>query len=221
MIPVGADIAFEDGSLKISAKVAGILLQIFPRPPKEEKPTEEPKPPVEKAPEKEKPEKKPRRKLKLDFTFDEIIELLKKVLRGFGVLGRKFRVDRFKFDFLAAGWDPYLTARFFGYVNAGINILAPICAQRFDVKDLYVRTDIDFTTDEMKFDFGIALTIRIGAILHMLNTILLGVLTVLIKHKLRKVKEKSINKSDGIPEIQPETDSEQIDKNIQQDERND
>ena len=223
LVPVGADIAYEGGQLRVSAKVAGMLLQLFPRPPKDtSKPAEEKKPPQEKKTEK-KSEKAPKKKLELDFSFDEIMELLKKVLKGFGILGRKFRVDRFLLDYLAAGRDPYITSRIFGYVNAGLNILAPICAQRFDCKELYVRTDVDFEAEEMKLDFGIALTIRIGAIFRMINTILFGALGILIRHKLKKTKEKLMCRIKGESETddQPETETEEIEINIQQEERND
>lgn len=225
LIPIGADIAYEGGQLRISAKAAGKLIQLVPRPPKDDsKPKEEKKPEEEKKsePKPEEKEKKPKKKLKLDFSVDEIMELLKKVLKGFGVLGRKFRVDRFLLDYLAAGRDPYLTARVFGIVNASLNTLAPICSQRFDVDDLYVRTDIDFTAEHMKLDFGIALSIRIGAIFRMINTILFGALGILIKHKLKKQIEKTNGGQDGSEEaIPPETEKENIEINIQQEERKD
>ena len=224
LIPIGADIAYEDGGLRISAKLAGFLLQLYPRPPKEPSKPKEEKPAKKKEPAQkpENKEKKPKKKLELDFSFDEIMELLKKVLKGFGILGKKFRVDRFMLDYLAAGRDPYLTARIFGYVNAGLNILAPICSQRFDVNDLYVRTDIDFTTDRMRLDFGIALTIRIGAIFHMINTILFGALGILIKHKLKKLLfgKRSIE-GGSAADVPPENDRENIEITIQQEERND
>lgn len=223
LIPIGADIAYEGGELRISAKLAGFLLQLIPRPPRDDsKPKKEEKPPEKKSESKPKKEKKTKKSISLDFSFDEIIELLKKVLKGFGILGKKFRVDRFLLDYLAAGRDPYLTARIFGYVNAGLNVLAPICSERFDVKELYVRTDIDFTEDRMKLDFGLALTIRIGAIFRMLNTILFGALGILIKHKAKKIKERITRKIKGEPEeALRESEKETIEINIQQDERND
>ena len=225
LIPIGADIAYEGGQLRISAKAAGKLIQLIPRPPQDDsKPKEEKKPEKEKKsePKPEEKEKKPKKKLELDFSVDEIMELLKKVLKGFGVLGRKFRVDRFLLDYLAAGRDPYLTARVFGIVNASLNTLAPICSQRFDVDDLYVRTDIDFTAEHMKLDFGLALSIRIGAIFRMINTILFGALGILIKHKLRKQIEKKTGGQDGNEEqIPPETEKENMEINIQQEERKD
>ena len=221
LIPIGADIAYEGGELRISAKAAGFDLQLIPSEKKDNA-----KPPKEKRPRKKKEDEKSGeetgKKLNLDFSFDEIIELLKKVLKGFGILGKKFRVERFKLDYLAAGSDPYSTARIFGCVNAGLNILAPICAQRFDVDELYVRTDIDFTTEKTLLDFGIALTIRIGAIFRVVFTILFGALGVLIKHKLLKLKTKCLNKTGGGNEENRQIPGNNInDSNIEQGERND
>ena len=223
LVPIGADIAYEGGELRVSAKAAGVLFQIFPKNPEDEsKPHKEKKPKKEKKPEKtENGEKKPGKKINLDFTFDEIMTLLKKVLNGFGILGKKFRVDRFLLDYTAAGDDPYQTAVVFGNVNAALNILAPICAQRFDVNDLYVRTDVDFTSEKTVLDFGIALTIRIGAIFRMAFAILFGALGVLIRNKLRHLKEKLARKLRGEKDEPSEqiTENDITDSSIQQEER--
>lgn len=225
LVPIGADIAYEGGELRVSAKAAGVLFQIFPKNPEDEsKPHKGKKPKKEKKPEKtENGEKKPGKKINLDFTFDEIMTLLKKVLNGFGILGKKFRVDRFLLDYTAAGDDPYQTAVVFGNVNAALNILAPICAQRFDVNDLYVRTDVDFTSEKTVLDFGIALTIRIGAIFRMVFAILFGALGVLIRNKLRHLKEKLARKLRGEKDEPSEqiTENDITDSSIQQEERND
>lgn len=223
LVPIGADIAYEGGELRVSAKAAGVLFQIFPKNPEDEsKPHKGKKPKKEKKPEKtENGEKKPGKKINLDFTFDEIMTLLKKVLNGFGILGKKFRVDRFLLDYTAAGDDPYQTAVVFGNVNAALNILAPICAQRFDVNDLYVRTDVDFTSEKTVLDFGIALTIRIGAIFRMVFAILFGALGVLIRNKLRHLKEKLARKLRGEKDKPSEqiTENDITDSSIQQEER--
>ena len=223
LVPIGADIAYEGGELRVSAKAAGVLFQIFPKNPEDEsKPHKEKKPKKGKKTEKtENGEKKPGKKINLDFTFDEIMTLLKKVLNGFGILGKKFRVDRFLLDYTAAGDDPYQTAVVFGNINAALNILAPICAQRFDVNDLYVHTDVDFTSEKTVLDFGIALTIRIGAIFRMVFVILFGALGVLIRNKLRHLKEKLARKLRGEKDEPSEQITENVitDSSIQQEER--
>ena len=165
LIPIGADIGYEGGQFRLAAKVCGVQLQLIPKPPADETaPKKEKKPKKQKK----KPEPEatgdapPKKKLSLSFNKDEILSLVKKALKHFGRFGRKFRVDRFLLHYTAAGDDPYKTAVTFGYVNAALSSLAPICAQRFDVKDCDVRTDIDFGRDKTEIDFGTAFSIRIG-----------------------------------------------------------
>lgn len=230
LVPVGADVAYEGGELRLSAKVCGVLLQLIPKPPADEtKPKKEKKP---KKPKKQKKqpeeqaqtgEEKPKKKLNLDFSMDEIMGLVKSVLRGLGRFGRKLSVDRFLLHYTAAGKDPYNTAMTFGYVNGALTTLAPICRRSFDAKDVDVWTDVDFTTEKTKVDFGVALTIRIGQIFGVVFTILFGALGIIIKHKFRKFKEKRANKKAGIPDNEGTAaeNKEEITKTIQAVERTD
>ena len=154
---------------------------------------------------------------------DEIMGLVKSVLRGLGRFGRKLSVDRFLLHYTAAGKDPYNTAMTFGYVNGALTTLAPICRRSFDAKDVDVWTDVDFTTEKTKVDFGVALTIRIGQIFGVVFTILFGALGIIIKHKFRKFKEKRANKKAGIPDNEGTAaeNKEEITKTIQAEERTD
>ena len=189
-IRVGADIDYTGGNLRISAKFCGLLLQIYPRKaskPKEEKkaePEKEQKPPKEKKPKRDKKKKKEKSGPGLMISGDEILELLKKVLEGLGKFSRGFHVDRFKLHWIIALRDPSDTARLFGFVNASLCSLAPVCAERFPCSDVDVWTDVDFTSAQMKLDFGIAVVLRIGAVFSMLFTILFGALGILIRNKI-------------------------------------
>ena len=196
-IRVGADIDYTGGNLRISAKFCGLLLQIYPRKaskPKEEKkaePEKEQKPPKEKKPKRDKKKKKKEKSGPgLMISGDEILELLKKVLEGLGKFSRGFHVDRFKLHWIIALRDPSDTARLFGFVNASLCSLAPVCAERFPCSDVDVWTDVDFTSAQMKLDFGIAVVLRIGAVFSMLFTILFGVIGILIRNKLYWAKLK-------------------------------
>ena len=199
-IRVGADIDYTGGNLRISAKFCGLLLQIYPRKaskPKEEKkaePEKEQKPPKEKKPKRDKKKKKKEKSGPgLMISGDEILELLKKVLEGLGKFSRGFHVDRFKLHWIIALRDPSDTARLFGFVNASLCSLAPVCAERFPCSDVDVWTDVDFTSAQMKLDFGIAVVLRIGAVFSMLFTILFGALGILIRNKIYWWKLKRID----------------------------
>lgn len=204
LIPVGADVAYEGGELRLSAKVCGILLQLIPKPQTDaSKPKKEKKPKkTKKKKEDDKPpaegEEKPKKKLALDFSKEELFGLVKAVIRGLGRFGRKLSVNRFLLHYTAAGKDPYSTAMTFGYVNGALTTLAPLCRKTFRAKDVDVWTDVDFTTEKMSLDFGLAMTIRIGQILGVVFTIAFGALGILIRHKFRKRKEKREMKKAGI-----------------------
>ena len=55
LIPVGADLRYEDEVIRISVKAAGIKLQLIPKPKKEPKPEKKEKKEKKKKPKTEKP----------------------------------------------------------------------------------------------------------------------------------------------------------------------
>lgn len=223
IVPIGADINYENGELRVSAKVWKFLIKLLPKdppdpnaPPKEKKPKR-----IKKKKPKEAPtEEKPKKKLKLSFSFDEIMTIVKKLFKGLGTIFT-IHVDRFMLHYVAAGSNPYDTAVIFGYVNAALSALAPVCSIKYKCKDTDVWTDIDFARDSMQLDVGIAITIRLGQILHGVNIILFGALGVLIKNKLRlfierlRTKKEKPSNDDQVINIKT-TNQEEI---IQEDER--
>ena len=228
LIPVGADVGYENGELSVSAKVCGVMLKLLPRKPADEsKPRKEKKLKKEKKPKEPGPDQaaKPKKKLNLQLNRDEILALAKAVLRGVGKFG-KLTVDRFMLHYVAAGSDPYATAMTYNYVNAALSSLAPICAERFIVKDCDVWTNIDFTGEKTRIDFGLCVVIRIGQVFRMAFAILFGALWILIKNKFRLLKEKNKNRGSG-NEVSPEGQPEEAytenvtEENIQEEERMD
>ena len=191
LIPIGADIRYEDGVVRVSAKAAWIKLQLIPKQKnsqKEEKPKKERKK-KEKPPQDQKEEPSPKKKREFPFNAEEILELLKTVLKKFGRFGKKFKVERFVLHWIAAGWEPYTIARVFSIVNAGLSQLSPICVERFHCKDSSVWTDIDFVRDDMFLEFGLTMTIRIGQIIGTGLGIAFGALKILLRSKRRRKAE--------------------------------
>lgn len=186
LIPVGADIGYENGELKVSAKACGILMPLYPKPPEEEK---EEKKEKEQKEEKKAAQKKPAKEKKPltlpKFSKEEMLELAKAGIGAVGKFGRKLKVDRFLLHYTAAGNDPYNTAMTFSYVNVALSSLAPMCAKRFTVKDCSVWTDIDFTKDKTEIDFGLAMSIRIGQILAIVIGVGFKVLSIMKRNKAR------------------------------------
>lgn len=228
LIPVGADVGYEDGAFHLSAKVCGMLLQLLPKKPQDEsKPKKEKKPKKKKKTAKPKKPPKEKKKRKLEFSRDELLELGKALLRGLGKFG-KITVDRFHLHYTAGGDDPYNTAVTYNYVNAALSTLAPLCREKFIVKESDVQTEVDFTADKMKIDFGLCFVIRIGQIFRMAFAILFGALGILIKNKIRLTREKIKARKEAKTEEKslPEAETAQNNnienkENIQEDERMD
>ena len=214
LVPIGADVGYIGGEFRLAARVDGFALQLLPKKPadpnkpkKEKKPK---KPKKEKPPKEPKPEEetKPKKKRKLNFTKEELFELVKKAINGLGKFG-KLTVRRFMLHYTAAGADPYNTAMTFGYVNWALSTLAPICAKDFRVTgDVDVRTDVDFTTDKMSVDFELSVTLRLIQVVHMALAVAFGALSVLIKNKLRLRREAKLAKKSADAEQAPEEQSE-------------
>ena len=213
LMPIGADVEYIGGSLKVSAKVCGILIQLFPRKEKKEKKPKEKKArrKKEKKPGKkaEGAEEKPEKKKSLDFSKEEIFELVKKVLASLKKFGR-LTVDRFLLHYTAAGNDPCDTANTFGYVNAALCALEPVCSRQFKVREYDVWTDCDFTTNKMKLDAAVCITLRLWQFLRVGVAAAFGALGVILRHKRRVKKEKKLAAKSAAAGINTDKENENI-----------
>lgn len=222
LIPFGIDAGYEGGLLHVSAKLGGILVQLFPR--KRKEPTErkrpkKPKKPKQKKEEPEEAPKEPKPKKKLSFSKEEILELLKIVFSSIGRFGRAWKVDRFVLRYVAGGPDPYKAAVSLAYMNAALSALAPICAKRFRVKDLDVRTDVDFLADSMQLDLGFAMTIRLAQILGVVFRAGFAALGILLRNKKRlRTEAKNAPESDQPLPAESGADQSDTEKEHRQDE---
>lgn len=205
-IPLGVDLGNEGGQFHLSAKVGPLLIQLLPKTEKKpKKPKEEKKKKKKKAESDEEKEPKPKKKRSLPFNRDELLELVRVVLRGIGKFGRAWHVDRFLLHYMAGGDDPYDTAMTYGWVNAALSSLSPLCQKRFRVKDCSVWTDVDFSADKSLVELGLAMTITFWRLNGVINSLLFGALKILIRSKRRKRKEaKALKKAQKAAEAAPE-----------------
>ena len=203
-IKLGVSFDCIDDRIRLGAIILGLKIQLLPKKNKnkEKKPKQE-KPPEEKKPKPVKVKKPKKGKKKSDglwITFDDVINILKKVFKGLGKVTGGFNVERFLMHLVVATNDPYKTAVTLGKINAGLNILAPICDERFNCKDVDVWTDCDFNSSLPRLDIGFDITIRIHCFFRMINTILFGVLGTAISIKARMIWLKITDKKEYLYE---------------------
>lgn len=225
LVPIGAELGYVGAELSLSAKVGAFSIRLLPKKPKDEN---EPKETKEKKPKKEKKEKPPEPEKKkenilkkLDLSFDELLEILKKLFRGLGKFG-KFTVHKFMLHYVAAGSDPYSTAMTYNYVNAALSSLAPLCGKGFRVKgDVDVWTNVDFTKDKMQLEAELSITLRLIQLLHVALAIVFGVLGVLIKNRIRVSKGKRAAKKENKNAAPDNNTEDKTQTNIKTEERTD
>lgn len=185
-IPVGVWLQYIDNKIFLSAKISIFELKLLPKKETDKKTDSSAGAQTAKSPEVAKAHKQ---KKKLNFSFEEILELAKKAINALGKFG-KLTVHKFMLHYVAAGNDPYNTAMSFAYMNAALSALAPICRKNLRVKDnVDVWTRADFTEDKMKLDTELCVTLMPVQLVHVALVAAFGALPVLIRHKRRVAKE--------------------------------
>lgn len=190
MIKIGVSFNFIDQRLSVGLLVLGQTIQIKKNDKDEssqDKPPEEPKKEKPKKPKKEKEKKE--KEIPLSITVDDVTDFLNSVGSSLGSLFKGFNFDRFLLHLTVATDDPYNTAVAFGNVNQIINVLAPLCAVRYDCRDLDVWTAVNFNEVLPRIDLGFDLTIRLHSITRRVDILFAG-LELLAKSFVRYEKQK-------------------------------
>ena len=221
-VPLGIDAAYFNGNTFLTAKVSFLSVKILPK--KEDKANKSKKVKKPKEEKKQEPENgavKKDKKKKLNFSADELLELLKKAMKGLGKFG-KLTVHKFVLHYTAAGKDPYGTAMSYSYVNAAMSSLAPILSKVCKVRgELDVWTDIDFTSDKMDIEGELSVSLRVIQLVHVALVAGLGILGVLIKNKYRLAKEAKQERNADNSSNHSNNTKEKIESNFNTEERMD
>ncbi len=124
-----------------------------------------------------KKEKKPRPKP----SFDEVIELLKTLLKALKSalrrLKRSVHIDPLTVSLRIADKDPAKTAQLYGYANAAMWTLMPLAEDAFDIPHPAIHLEMDFERERFAWEGELGVSLRVFDIL----AIVLVLLVPLVK----------------------------------------
>lgn len=200
IIPVGVDVAFADGVFSLKAKIAFLHIGILPRkpkPPKEKKAAED-------KPKEEKPKKEKKSKPKMKIGLEDIKTLLQIALKLLGRLRRKLSIDLFKLYVTVAADDPYDAVMRYGYLNAFLGSLSPLCRNAFKVRETDIKTAVDMEDGEMLIDARFVATYQIWELLYIALCAGFAALKWFLPKRKEMKKQEKMNTQPQEAETPPE-----------------
>lgn len=166
---VGVWAAFDAGGVRLDVKVGLLRLHILPGRPKKpegaEKPKKEKKPkkPKPQPPEGEGPSLRP-------IAWEDIRDALHTVLPALGRalrrIGRGVRIKPLRLSLVLGGLeDPAAAAQLYGELHAAVWGGMPHLEALVDVRDPYIRVDVDYLSPSAVVEGEAGVTFRIGTLL--------------------------------------------------------
>ena len=188
LIPVGADVSYEDGKLKLGVRIWRFTI-LLGGGKKSRKEPKEPKEKKKKEPVPKKAKKKPPLWL--------VLSLIKNAYALLCRLVAGLRADIRKLHFTSAFEDPSVTAMAYAAAGTAMDGLMRVGGGRIRCSDM--RADVDFDSDSPVIDLRIAVHITIGRVFAAAARFGVGVLRDLMaeKRKERKHGKSSDRRDDG------------------------
>ncbi len=185
LIPLGVDAAYLGGIFSLKAKIGPFRLKLLPK-------SGEPKAKKKRKPKKEKKPKKSKKdgaapaegkaKKKLPpIKKQDILEVLRTVLRMLDRFRRRLRLDVLELNYVSGGDDPYDAVMNYGCFNAALGTLDPLLRKVFRVGQEDIRSRVDFTAEKTTLDAGAVLSIRLGDILLIVFCALCAILKIALR----------------------------------------
>lgn len=168
LIPIGISADYNADGLKLCLRVSFTRIHIYPKLKRKQK----------------------IRKIKLNFSNEERISMVKITLKALKRLKNSVIIDKIKLFYLSSSPDPGLTALNYGLVNAAIGTFLPWLESRFKVKDKAIDVSADYCAGESKCDFAAAISVRLYRFLYTAILFSAEFLSVLMQSLIRKNKER-------------------------------
>lgn len=183
LIPLGVYASYTEGSFTASAHVWFYKLSLYP--PKEKKPKSEE--PTETDTENE---EKPKISFSPDFTPGDWLELARLALRALRHLKNGVYFDLIRLTAVISAPDPYDAVMRYNAVNGFIGSAIPFFESEFCVKKKEIYIGLDMNGGEGNAEFELSASVRIGTILAFGLAAGFGFLKILIKNRIRRIRER-------------------------------
>lgn len=143
LIPVGAEAEYDECGVTAWLLIGPFRVILYPRPPKAEDEKR-----GKKKKEKKKKEPEGEEKTKKGGTLGLIKELIPVGIEALGAFKRGLVIKLLRLYFSFGGEDPAKAAMSFGGASAAAGMIVPLLQRNFKVKDMDIRSNVDFTSEE-------------------------------------------------------------------------
>ena len=183
LIPLGVYASYTEGGFTVSAHVWFYKLVLYP--PKEKKPR--PEEATEADGEKK---EKPKKSFSLDFTLNDWLELAKVALRALRSFKNGVYFGLIRLRSVISAEDPYDAVIRYNTVNGFVGSMIPFFESEFRVKEKEIYIGLDMNGGKSAAEFEVSASIRVGTILALALAAGFGFLKILIKNRIRRIRER-------------------------------
>ena len=183
LIPLGVYASYTEGGFTVSAHVWFYKLVLYP--PKEKKPR-----PEEATEADEEKKEKPKKSFSLDFTLNDWLELAKVALRALRRFKNGVYFGLIRLRSVISAEDPYDAVIRYNTVNGFVGSMIPFFESEFRVKEKEIYIGLDMNGCKSAAEFEVSASIRVGTILALALAAGFGFLKILIKNRIRRIRER-------------------------------
>lgn len=183
---IGAEVEYGEAGIRVTAKLAGRPVLLFPRPEKTRtqkekeaekarrkaakkekkaaKKAEKQRRKAAKQPPKPQPEEQPKKK---GGTVELVLALLPVVVQALGALKKRIRIDPLTVHYTAGCVDAADTALLYGRSSGAAGIVVALLEENFDVRRRDVTVDLDFLAGRSVIYVNAGISIKVGQVLYL------------------------------------------------------
>lgn len=183
LIPLGVYASYTEGGFTVSAHVWFYKLVLYP--PKEKNPR-----PEEATEADEEKREKPKKSFSLDFTLNDWLELVKVALRALRRFKNGVYFGLIRLRSVISAEDPYDAVIRYNTVNGFVGSMIPFFESEFRVKEKEIYIGLDMNGCKSAAEFEVSASIRVGTILALALAAGFGFLKILIKNRIRRIRER-------------------------------